>query len=279
MRADCFYMDYMHHPFFLPKLKYAWSKWQKKLRGRGWNCLYLENHDHPRVISRYGSEIYWEESGKSLAASYLFQQGTPILYQGQEIGMQNIRLSSIDQYEDIQSYKNYNTFFTREREEKRMERIWRSSRDSARTPVQWDDSPNAGFTTGDPWFYVNPNFVDINVADQDEDPHSLLNFYRDAIALRKRLPVVRYGSFRQYYPLSRKLFVYERRSKGCRLLVICSYTEKSVKFRPPKGYDLRKGELILCSHGEALAGNGFTTQPYETRVYLFNDRKSKSKAE
>jgi len=275
MRADCFYLDYFHHPFSLLKLKSAWNRWQQKLRGRGWNCLYLENHDHPRVISRYGSEIYWEESGKSLAASYLFQQGTPFVYQGQEIGMQNIRLSSIDQYEDIQSHKNYNSFFTRERDEKRMERIWRSSRDSARTPLQWDDSPNAGFTTGEPWFYVNPNFMEINVADQEDDPQSLLNFYREAIRLRKSLPVVRYGSFKIYYPMSSKLFVYERRSKGCRLLVICSYTAKSVKFRAPRGYDLRKGELILCSHGEELDRNGFTTQPYETRVYLFNDRKPK----
>ena len=113
------------------------------------------------------------------------------------------------------------------------------------------------------------------MADQEDDPQSLLNFYREAIRLRKSLPVVRYGSFKIYRPLSSKLFVYERRSKGCRLLVICSYTAKSVKFRAPRGYDLRKGQLILCSHGEEVDRNGFTTQPYETRVYLFNDRKPK----
>ena len=117
--------------------------------------------------------------------------------------------------------------------------------------------------------------MEINVADQEDDPMSLLNFYREAIRLRKALPVVRYGSFKQYLPWSNKLFVYERRSKGCRLLVICSYTPKAMKFRAPRGYDLKKGELILCSHGEELTGNGFTTQPYETRVYLFNDRKPK----
>ena len=114
------------------------------------------------------------------------------------------------------------------------------------------------------------------MAGQQEDPDSLLNFYREALRLRKELPVVRYGTFRQFRPLSRKLFVYERRSKGRRLLVICSYTKNAVKFRPPMGYDLRRGELLLQSHGGELAGNGFTTKPYETRVYLFNDRKPKA---
>ena len=273
MRADCFLMDYFHHPFFLPKLKFAWARWQKALAGRGWNCLYLENHDHPRVISRYGSEEYPTESGKSLAVSYLFQQGTPIIYQGQEIGMTNIRLPAIDQYKDVQSVNHYNSFFTKEPEEKRLARIWRSSRDSARTPMQWDDTENGGFTSGEPWFYVNQNYQEVNVAEQEKDPDSLLQFYRRAVRLRKSLPAVRYGTFRQFRPLDRKLFVYERRSKGQRLLVICSYTKEPVRFRAPRGYDLEKGELVLCSHGDERKGNGFVTRPYETRVYLFQDRR------
>ena len=186
--------------------------------------------------------------------------------------MTNIRLKSIDEYEDVQTINNYHAYFTKDPEQKRMERVWRSSRDSARTPMQWDDSENAGFTTGKPWFYVNPNYPQINAAAQEDDPESLLNFYREAVRLRSSLPVVRYGSFRQYEFLSDKLFVYERRSKAQRLLVICSYSAAPVNFKAPKEFDLRKGKLILRSHGDGLENNGFTTKPYETRVYLFQDR-------
>jgi oligo-1,6-glucosidase len=273
MEGDCFYQESIPHRFSIFKLKHIWARWQRLLWGKGWNFLYIENHDHPRVISRYGSEKYRTESGKALAASYLFQQGTPIIYQGQEIGMTNIRLDSIDKYEDVQTVSHYHTYFTKEPEQKRMERVWRSSRESARTPMQWDASPNAGFTEGKPWFWVNPNYKEINVAAQEDDPESLLNFYREAVRLRSELTVVRYGTFKLYYPMSDKLFVYERRSKSQRLLVICSYTDAPVKFKAPKGYDLKKGELILRSHGDRVEKNGFTTMPYETRVYLYRDRK------
>ena len=112
----------------------------------------------------------------------------------------------------------------------------------------------------------------MNVAAQEGDPESLLNFYREAVRLRRELPVVRYGVFKLHYPLSRKLLVYERRSKAQRLLVICSFTPERVKFKAPRGYDLKKGRLILRSHDDALENNGFVTRPYETRVYLFQDR-------
>ena len=275
MEGDCFLQDYSHHPFCLVKLKTIWQHWQKALRGKGWNLLYIENHDHPRVISRYGSEKYNTESGKALAASYLFQEGTPIVYQGQEIGMTNIYPETIDGYEDVQTINQYHHFATHKSEKKRMQRIYWGSRDSARTPVQWSDAPNAGFTTGTPWFAVNENYPKINVAAQEDDPDSLLNFYREALRLRHELPVVRYGTFRQYYPLSNKLFVYERRAKRERLLVICSYSVNPVKFKAPRGYDLRKGRLLLKSHTDYIENNGFVTQPYEIRVYLFRDEEKK----
>ena len=275
MEGDCFLQDYSHHPFCLVKLKTIWQHWQKALHGKGWNLLYIENHDHPRVISRYGSEKYNTESGKALAASYLFQEGTPIVYQGQEIGMTNIYPETIDGYEDVQTINQYYHFATHKSEKKRMQRIYWGSRDSARTPVQWSDAPNAGFTTGTPWFAVNENYPKINVAAQENDPDSLLNFYREALRLRHELPVVRYGTFRQYYPLSNKLFVYERRAKRERLLVICSYSVNPVKFKAPRGYDLRKGRLLLKSHTDYIENNGFVTQPYETRVYLFRDEEKK----
>ena len=156
-----------------------------------------------------------------------------------------------------------------------MQRVWQSSRDASRTPMQWDGSENAGFSSGKPWFFVNPNYPEINAAAQENDPDSLLNFYREAVRLRKELPVVRYGSFRLFQPLSGKLLIYERRSKSQRLLVICSYSDQAVRVKAPKGYDLSRGTLILRSHGDELDKNGYVAQPWETRVYLFQDRKKR----
>ena len=270
MCADCLFSDFMPMPFSLRKLKRAYSNWQRQLRGKGWNVLYLENHDHPRIISRYGSEKFWKESGKMLAVSYLFQQGTPFVYQGQEIGMLNWRPESPDMYEDVQTRWQYEHNATGKSPEKRLQRLWRASRDSARTPVQWDDSENAGFTTGDPWFYVNQNYKDINVAQQEDDPDSILNFYRKAIALRKELRVVRNGRYMEYDKLSSSRYVYSRKNKTQTLLVICSYSEKPQKFSPPQGFDLGTGTLILNNYPSPVDN---LLQPYETRVYLWKTAK------
>lgn len=244
-----------------------WDLWQRKLRGKAWNMLYLENHDHPRVISRYGSEQYREQSGKALAAAYLFQQGTPFVYQGQEIGMTNWRPAHTDMYEDVQS----RNFMPHLPEKVRLRWLWLGSRDSARTPMQWDDTVNAGFTAGTPWFYVNDNYREINVEAQEHDPDSLLNFYRRAIALRKRLPVVREGKYRDCCPLAGSLYLYTREMKGQRLLVACSFTERPLVVTPPKGYDFSKGRLVLQNYPVADPAIPFQTRPYETRVYLFEE--------
>ena len=264
MCADCLYTDYLPLPFSLRRLRRAFARWQRKLDGRAWNMLYLENHDHPRIISRYGSEHYRTQSGKSLAASYLFQKGTPFIYQGQEIGMTNWRPESAEQYEDVQTRNQALNL----KGEKRLKKLWRCSRDSARTPVQWSAEENAGFSTGKPWFFVNENYPQVNVAAQENDPDSLLNFYRKAIRLRKSLSVVQDGSYREFYRHSGKLYVYTRETARERLLVVCSFTEKPVRFRAPKGCRLDAMELLLENYGGALSGNGFVTKPYETRVYL-----------
>ena len=264
MCADCLYTDYLPLPFSLRRLRRAFGRWQRKLDGRAWNMLYLENHDHPRIISRYGSEHYRTQSGKSLAASYLFPKGTPFIYQGQEIGMTNWRPESAEQYEDVQTRNQALNL----KGEKRLKKLWRCSRDSARTPVQWSAEENAGFSTGKPWFFVNENYPQVNVAAQENDPDSLLNFYRKAIRLRKSLSVVQDGSYREFYRHSGKLYVYTRETARERLLVVCSFTEKPVRFRAPKGCRLDAMELLLENYGGALSGNGFVTQPYETRVYL-----------
>ncbi len=264
MCADCLFTDYMPTPFSLDRLKRAWRDWQLKLEGKAWNMLYIENHDHPRIISRYGSEKFRVESGKMLAVAYLFQKGTPFVYQGQEIGMTNWRPESPDMYEDVQTRWQYAHNATSKSPRARLQRLWRGSRDSARTPVQWTDGPNAGFTTGTPWFYVNENYKQINVASQEVDPDSLLNFYRKAISLRKSLAVVRRGTYEEYSRMDPNVYIYARVMRGQKLLVICSFADKKVKFRVPKGYDLEQADLILHNYPKS---NSTELQPYETRVY------------
>ena len=265
--ADCLFSDYMPMPFSLRKLKAAFSSWQNKLRGKSWNMLYMENHDHPRIISRYGSEQFWKESGKMLAACYLFQQGTPFVYQGQEIGMLNWRPESPEMYEDVQTIWQYEHKAINKPASKRLQRLWRASRDSARTPVQWDDGENAGFTTGKPWFYVNENYRQINVAQQEEDPDSILHFYRKAIQLRKSLPVVRYGDYQEHFKGSGKLYCYTRTGENQQLLVLCSFAGKPQKLRIPAGFIREKARLILCNY---QSEDQRELRPYECRVYLLD---------
>ena len=270
MMADCILTEYVWHRFSLRKLKWAFSKWQNTLQGKAWNALYLENHDHPRVINRYGSIRYWRESGTCLASSYIFQQGCPFIYQGQEIGMTNIHLPSIDMYEDIASKNAYHTFHKRESEEMRLRRIHISSRDSSRTPVQWDNSKNAGFSEANPWFYVNPNYKKVNAAAEEEDPNSILNFYRKCLALRKSTDTLIYGTYKEYYHLSSKIFEYERSLDGDRYLIVCSYSKQHTGLRMPKFWRKAEKELVLCNYKKN--GPELTLRPYETRVYHMLNR-------
>ena len=169
-----------------------------------------------------------------------------------------------EMYEDVQTRYTYAHSNLKKTPEERLKKMWRSSRDSARTPVQWDDSENAGFTTGSPWFYVNENYKRINVVQQENDPDSILNFYRKAIGVRKALPVVRYGAYREFFPLSSKVYCYSREMEGEKLLVLCSFSEKKTALRVPKGFDLSQAELILHNYPDTMGGD---LLPYECRVY------------
>lgn len=276
MGADCLFTDYVPLPFSLRRLKAAFDRWQHKLDGRAWNALYLENHDHPRIVSRYGSEAFREKSAMMLACSYLFQKGTPFVYQGQEIGMVNTRFSTIGEVPDVSAKNQYaKRIAAGDTPEKAMELVNRAARDHARTPMQWSDETHAGFCPADvePWFAENPNYLEINVARDEMDPNSVLNFYRKAIRLRRALPVVREGSYRAHKRASGVLYVYAREMADERLLVLCSFADHDVRFRMPKGYGLEEGTLELCnyeSEGITLPmGGRVTFRPYECRVYRF----------
>ena len=273
MQADCIMTDTIATPFSLRKMKKAFTHWQEDLYGKAWNALYIENHDHPRIINRYGSLKYRVESAKMLATMCYLQCGTPFIYQGQEIGMTNITLSSIDQFRDVVTFNNERLFkkfgFS---DKKYLEIANRTSRENARTPVQWDNSQYAGFSTAEPWFYVNPNYPEINVADAEKDPNSILNYYRKLLKFRKEHKVAIYGDYKEHYKNSKSLYVYERNLDGQRLLVVSSFTEKHVQFEAPEGFDLSKGELVLSNYRMCpVTKNSFVTRPYETRVYLFDE--------
>lgn len=271
MNADCFMADWVKLPFSLRKLKSTLTKWQEGMYGKGWNCLYIENHDHARVVERYGSLKYRVESAKMLAAMYILQCGTPFIYQGQEIGMTNIDIPRVDDYKDVMTFNNYRLFKKLGVSDKTFLKLSRKvNRENARTPVQWNASENAGFTTGTPWFNINENYKEINVEAAENDPDSILNFYRKLINFRKGNDLVIYGKYKEYYPMSSSIYCYERVYKNEKLLVICSFSEKPVTFKAPAGYDLAKGELVACNYADAaVGGNCFSTRPYEVRVYKF----------
>ncbi len=271
MEADCFITDFLQRPFDLIKLKKAFTKWQTQMYGKGWNALYMENHDHPRIISRYGSEKYRIESGKSIAASYLFQRGTPFVYQGQEIGMVNTPLGSLDEYKDIMVRNNARIARSLGLSKATVLKLaQKASRDNARTCMQWADAPNGGFSEAKPWFAVNPNYRQINVQSQLDDGNSLLNFYRSALQFRRDNPIVIYGDYVEHYPKSKELYVYERNLAGKKLLVICSYSEKTVRFDAPDGIVLDESKQVFGNYeNNFVIANGFTARPYEMRVYLF----------
>ena len=225
-----------------------------------------------------------------LAASFIFQQGTPFIYQGQEIGMTNIRLHSIDDYVDVSTKNNYHTYHLKDTIERRLKRIHLSSRDSSRTPVQWDSSPYAGFSKVQPWFYVNPNYRKINVAAEEKDPDSILNFYRKCLALRKSSKTLIYGAYKEYFPKDPNIYMYERAYGEVRYLIICSFAKLPVKVRIPQNYVGKKGQLMLCNYPDGpqvmadslrkrahqevnmLAAEHGMFRPYEVRVYRFRER-------
>lgn len=271
MEADSIMTDWVSVPFSLKKLKKAFTHWQNELAGKAWNTLYLENHDHPRIINRYGSLKYRVESAKMLATMCYLQCGTPFIYQGQEIGMTNIHIDSLDKYKDVVTFNNQKVFAKIGIKGDRFLKLAnKCSRENARTPVQWDDSPYAGFSTAKPWFELNPNYTEINVQAAENDPNSILNYYRKLLKFRKENEIAVYGSYKEHLKESRTLYVFEREYEGQRMLVINSFTDKNVRFEAPSGFDLSKGELVLSNYRICpLSDNSFVTRPYETRVYLF----------
>jgi oligo-1,6-glucosidase len=257
--------------FKLNDLKKVMTKWQDELSGCAWNSLYWNNHDPPRVVSRLGNDttpLNWEKSAKMLATCLHMMQGTPYIYQGEELGMTNIAFDSIDDYRDIDSLNAYKEI--REgrgmEETEILEYIHFSSRDNARTPMQWNTKDNAGFTKGTPWIKVNPNYTWINAQTALEDENSIFYYYQKLIQLRKEHEIIVYGKYQLILPENEDIFAYTRIFEDERLLILCNFSEKEIAYNLPEEFSGEK-KLLICNYADNDSNK--VLRPYEAKVYLY----------
>ncbi|WP_130835664.1 glycoside hydrolase family 13 protein [[Erwinia] mediterraneensis] len=250
----------------LGALREIFTRWQNALENRGWNALYVENHDVPRVISKWGDTgRYWRESATAIAAMYFLMQGTPFIYQGQEIGMTNTRFASLGDFNDV-SARNYAAELQQQgmSDAEIIAFLGSIGRDNSRTPMQWDDSPYAGFSHAAPWLNVNPNYTRINVARQQQEPDSVLNFYRALIRLRKSEPALVYGRYQLQMATHPQIYAYTRTLDEAQLLILCNLSGEAARCEA----QAMPAETLtpLLSNYPGVQEH-LVLQPYEARVY------------
>lgn len=256
----------------LPALKETFHSWQTELDGIGWNALFLENHDQPRSVSTWGdAENFWEASAKCLATMYFLMQGTPFIYQGQEIGMTNVQYTSIDDYNDV-AIKNlyHNGIKEGQTHEELMEIIWKNGRDNSRTPMQWANAKNAGFTTGQPWLKVNLNYKDINVEKALQEPDSIYHYYRKLIELRKSHLTFVYGKFELVLKEHEQIFAYKRTLEDETYLIITNLFAKETDYQLPLAeWKEKNAELLVSNYpiDSKVDFHNSSLKPFEARVY------------
>ena len=246
------------------------TNWQNSLEGKGWNALFIENHDIPRVVSTWGNDKeYLTECAKAFGAIYFLQKGTPFIYQGQELGMTNVKYHSISEYDDVKTINTYNERIeSGVSEEIALKEAWVTSRDNSRTPMQWNSNKNAGFTCGKPWIGVNENYKTINVEVEERDENSVLNFYKKLIRLKKSNEALIYGVYDLILEEDENIFAYTRTLNNHKFLIMANLTEEKAKYIYEKE-KLNSKDLILnnyevCAHENLTE---FTLKPYECRVY------------
>ena len=250
------------------KLKQLIFDWQINMeKNNAWNAVFWCNHDQPRVISRFGSDDkYHKESGKMLATLIHCLRGTPYIYQGEEIGMTNPHFKSIEQYRDVESLNHYQILQDKGMtKEQALMILDVHSRDNSRTPMQWDGSINAGFTTGTPWIQTADNYTEINVKNSLEDKDSIFYYYQKLIQLRKNYDVIAYGDIKPLLREDKRVFAYERNYKGQKLIVICNFYPTTYEIELP--YDLSNYKCILNNYKNEAKAKKIALKPYETLVY------------
>lgn len=251
-------------PLPFTELKKNLAKWQTELYGCGWNSLFWDNHDLPRIVSRWGDEgKYWKESAKMLAAVLHGMQGTPYIYQGEELGMTNVKFE-LEDYRDLEILNMHRDRIERGYSETEiMESIYAKGRDNARTPMQWNGETNAGFTSGEPWIKVNPNYRDINAESEMADADSIFHYYRKLIQMRKQYPVFVDGEFRLLMEDDENIFCYLRKNDSEELLVLCNFFGNQIECEMPEGWC--DAELLICNYKEV--DDAEVLRPYEARIY------------
>ncbi|MCW8330774.1 alpha,alpha-phosphotrehalase [Photobacterium sp. SDRW27] len=263
-------------PFDFHQLKQIFNHWQQGLNGKGWGALFWCNHDQPRVVSRLGDDQqYRVESAKMLATSVHMLQGTPYVYQGEEIGMTNPGYTSIEQYRDVESTNMYDIMVNQHgvSEQDMLAILAQKSRDNSRTPMQWNDSQYAGFSKAQPWLDVAENYPEVNAEKAVADDNSVFHFYRQLIALRKDIEVITTGDYTDLMPDHDSLFCYKRESQSQVLVCINNYYGEAVECFLPKTIAVEQGEYVLSNYAgvsEQTPSHCFVLQPYETRVLLIN---------
>jgi oligo-1,6-glucosidase len=267
---------------YLPELKQNLADWQVGLAGVGWNSLYWDNHDQPRAVSRFGDDSpeHRVKSAKTLATVQHMHQGTPYVYQGEELGMTNTYFADIGQYRDLESVNYHSDALSLGMEvEVVLKSLSVKSRDNARTPMQWDDTPHAGFTAGIPWLPVNPNYVTINAAAAVADPDSVFHHFRRLIALRRELPILIDGRFELLLPKHEQIWALTRTLEGQVLLMVANCSSAPVTVPDGALPDVSGAEVLLATHPGAVSNPGGTLPeppgagslelaPWESRVYL-----------
>ncbi|SDC57384.1 glucan 1,6-alpha-glucosidase [Paenibacillus sp. CF095] len=256
-------------PLDVMALKKVLSKWQTELKGDAWNSLFWNNHDLPRIVSRWGNDGEFRvESAKMLATLLHGMQGTPYIYQGEELGMTNVQYA-IEDYRDIELLNFY-----KERmgngypEQSVMESIYAKGRDNARTPMQWDTSDNAGFTQGEPWIKVNPNYKHIHAEESLNNPESIFHYYRKLIQLRKDHEVIVYGDYELIFPENPDVFAYTRTLNGSTILVVCNFQGYTTEL-PLQEQLTGSNQLLISNYTGELSESKL--RPYEARMYLIHN--------
>ena len=231
------------------ELKRVLSSWQEKLYGKAWNSLFWNNHDQPRIVSRLGNDgKYREKSAKMLGTCLHMMQGTPYIYQGEELGMTNMRFDSPEDFRDIDSINGYREILDKKLMEpgEAFRAVCYKSRDNARTPMQWDNSENSGFTTAAPWIGVNPNYLEINAEEELKRKDSVFYYYQKLIALRKQYEVIVYGKYQLLDPENPDTYMYTRTLRDEKIICICNFTEKSCNVSIPDEY-VRPSKILISN--------------------------------
>ncbi|WP_195959638.1 glycoside hydrolase family 13 protein [Clostridium tertium] len=259
--------------FNVKECKEVLTRWQEGLNNRGWNALFIENHDIPRVVSTWGDDKkYWKESATALGLMYFMQQGTPFIYQGQEIGMTNVKYSSVDKYDDVKSINVYNEMLENGfSKEDCMKRLWATSRDNSRTPMQWNSSINSGFSKHKPWIEINDNFKDINVEKQINNEDSILNFYKKMIKIRKSNNELIYGEYKLILKNDDSIYAYIRELNDKKFIIITNLTNKTAEYIY-KDEVLKYKNLLISNYKVSKHDdlNTLNLKPYEARMYKIN---------